>query len=249
MDKSRPNNSGSSAGSNEASVGRGKATTVVLALAAALMGWGMLESHLFRVRPKIEQVNMMGVVYNDVSTRTRTAAELFELRGIMGASAAVLGLAMGLAGARSVRSWRAALVAAACGAAAGALVSIVAASIAVPLYERAEVASAGDLSRSIILHLALWAPMGATAGLAYALAARHGRAAPILAATAGAAGGAILYDVVGAIAFPLAETGKPLAAEMIPRLLGFLFVALGVAAGLVLAQRGAPAPPVRPTAG
>lgn len=227
------------------------ALTLILALAAAGAGFCVQEAHLFHRRPAVEQINMMGHIYTDASERTRAAAALFELRGDMGTFGAVLGLAMGLAGGWVARSWRGALFAASLGMAACAAAGIVAVSIAVPIYERAEAASAGDLTRSILLHLALWAPLGAAAGGAHAMGWQRGRAASIAARCAagvvagslGVALGAILYDLTGAFAFPLAETGKPLAAEALPRLLAFLLVALGTALGLVLSTHRAQAFP------
>ena len=224
---------------------------LILAFAAAMAGFCIEETHLFRARPTLEKINMMGVIYTDASSRTRSVAEMFELRGVMGTFGGILGFLMGLAGGLSARSRRAGMFAAAFGLGAGAVAGCVAVTIAVPIYERAEATSAGDLTRSILLHLALWTPLGAAAGVAHGLGSRGGRPLVRLAACEGAAAaaglvgaalGTVGYDLIGAFCFPLAETGKPLAAEPIPRLLGFTIVALGTAAVVALSARQPPAP-------
>ena len=102
-------------------------------------------------------------------------------------------------------------------------------------YAHAEDAGPGELTRAILMHLGLWIPVGAAAGLGLALGLGSPRRIPV-AVLGGAIGVAVAtaaYEVVGSIAFPFAETNRPLALEWLPRLLSVVLIALGAVCGAV----------------
>jgi hypothetical protein len=85
------------------------------------------------------------------------------------------------------------------------------------------------------MHLGLWVLLGAAAGLAFGI----GRTEPrrwgitLVGGAIGAAMGTLLYEVLGAFLFPLAETSKPISEAWQTRLMAFLLVALATAAGIL----------------
>jgi hypothetical protein len=205
---------------------------VLAAMAAGLAAWVVTERGTFRVQPVAEKVHIMGVESMAPTVRTRTAAAQREVMGVLMAFGTLLGLGMGLAGAIPARSWRRAFVACVIGALAGLLAGILPTGIVLPLYHRAQERGGGDLSNSLLMHLGLWVPLGAAAGLGYGI----GRIEPrrwwitVVGGAVGAAIGTLVYDVLGAFLFPLAETGKPISEAWITRLMAFLLVALTTAA-------------------
>jgi hypothetical protein len=209
---------------------------VVAAALAATAAWGLGESGLFQFRPAITNLSMMGHAYRDSSPQTREIAMLKGVSCLLGSLGALLGLGMGLAAGQFRRSRRQALIAVGVGFLAGGMAGAAPVWIVIPLYNRAEELTAGDLGRSLLLHWGLWTAMGAAAGLALGigLGARFRVLPAILGGIIGAVAGTFLFDLLGGLAFPLAETGKPLADTAVTRLMAMLFVAVSSALGAVL---------------
>jgi hypothetical protein len=159
-----------------------------------------------------------------------------------GLQGSILGLLLGLAGVVAGGGARAALLAIPAGLLVGGLGA--AASLGLfQLWMRHQDPIAGDLALSLLTHGGVWAAVGAGGGLAFGLGmglrpARLVRAA--LGGLAGGALGAVIYEVVGSLAFPIAQTGHPYASEAAPRFLAHaavdILAALG--AGLVAGRRG-----------
>jgi hypothetical protein len=171
-----------------------------------------------------------------------------------GALGGLLGLALGLAGGLTRRSRAGAvlggLVGLVLGATAGALPSF---GIMPWHWEHhTDDPSSINLGIPLMIHAGLWTAIGAAAGLAYALGRGRVRPLPLLAAIfgglVGAAFGTAIYEVVGAVAFPLSRTSDPFSETTATRLLARLCVAAFVALGLALAL---PEPPAvgKPTTG
>jgi hypothetical protein len=174
---------------------------------------------------------------------------------------ALLGLALGLAGGLLRGDARRGLVGGGAGLVLGGLVGALAPlglmRLAFVLQDRHQVDTlvAGTASQAMVAGL-----IAAASGAAFGLASGGARAIPRFAALGllGGAAGALIYAVLGAAAFPLAETDRALATERTPRLLAHLLVALGAGAGLGLGLMGrrrpltpdeaAAAPPVTPGA-
>ena len=97
-----------------------------------------------------------------------------------------------------------------------------------------------DLTRSILIHLGIWATIGGAAGIAYGIGSgsRSVLVHALVGGIAGAGLAAVLFDIIGGF-LPLAHTERPLPEEAGTRLaanllLGFV-VTLGIA--IVASQR------------
>ncbi len=187
--------------------------------------------------------------------RAREARSMIN-RAVVGYAGlgAALGLGLGLAGALlrgfSVKTLAAPLVGLALGGLAGAGIS----RLMVPIY-RSHMGTSGvatlegakfedlagqgsqfiDLKWPFLTHGAIWVSIGLSAGLALGLALGHLRTIglSVLGGVLGAVGATILYEVLGAILFPLAETPHPVPIELPARLFAHLSVAILIGAGAV----------------
>jgi hypothetical protein len=169
------------------------------------------------------------------SSRTRTEAEIKEVRVRTALLGGLIGLVAGLAGGAARRNRRTAILGAAVGLIVGAGLAAAPVWPLLTAYAHAEDAGPGELTRAILMHLGLWIPVGAATGLGLALGLGSPRRIPV-AVVGGAIGVAVataVYEILGSIAFPLAETNRPLALEWLPRLLSVLLVALGAVCGAV----------------
>jgi hypothetical protein len=105
----------------------------------------------------------------------------------------------------------------------------------VKLYEDQEII------RPVLMHMGLWCMPAAAAGVAYGFGRFGLKLRPLVRTTVGgicgAALGTILYDVIGAILFPLASTTDPWSSTPETRMLARLAVALFTAAGVLLSAR------------
>ena len=146
---------------------------------------------------------------------------------------AILGGVLGLAGGLMRRKALAGLIAAFVGVGIGAIAAGVAAHGLLPMYFKNIDPQGHALTLPLLTHGGIWAAAGAAAGLAFGLGAggrgRWGRCA-----VGGLLGGVfatMVYDLVGAIAFPLDKTSHPVSATMVTRLFAQFAVAAFVAAG------------------
>jgi hypothetical protein len=152
-----------------------------------------------------------------------------------------LGLALGAAGGLARRSPRAAIAAGVLGLVLGGAAGAGMTRVLLPSYHATRAAASdadhnNDLALALRTHGGIWLAVGAAAGLALGIGlgggARTARA--IIGGSMGAVVAAVTYEFGGAVLFPLAETFRPMAVEMIPRLSAHLAVALCVAAGALL---------------
>jgi hypothetical protein len=107
-----------------------------------------------------------------------------------------------------------------------------------PSYHAARAAASdedatNDLALALRTHGGIWVAIGAAAGLASGLGFGGGARIPkaVLGGVLGAALATALYELGGAIAFPTAQTFRPMAMTAAPRLLANLSVALCASAG------------------
>lgn len=161
----------------------------------------------------------------------------------------VLGLMMGIAGGATIGSRRRAVIAGLVGLVLGAAVGAQAAWALTPFADANRVRASDDLGYAILMHAAVWAAVGATAGIASALGRGTDWKLMLRAALGGLAGalvGTVAYDLIGATAFPMAETWSVVAQSPAARSLAYpcvaLFASLGVAASLGVVARRNPSP-------
>jgi hypothetical protein len=152
-----------------------------------------------------------------------------------------LGLALGAAGGLARRSPRAAIAAGVVGLALGGAAGAGMTRVLLPLFHASRTGFSeedrnNDLALALRTHGGIWLAVGAAAGLALGIGlgggARMARA--LIGGILGAVVAAVFYEFGGAVVFPIAETFRPMAKEMIPRLTAHLAVALCVAAGALL---------------
>lgn len=169
------------------------------------------------------------------STMARNATLAF---GVLGGS---LGMALGGAGGLLRGSTRRAAMAALVGLALGIGAGVASSLVVLPFYNRvmtlADETNAGDLVTPLLTHGAIWSAIGAACGLAFGIGV-GGRSILVRAMLGGLLGGAVgaaVYELIGAIAFPLDHTAQPLSSSWESRLLARQSVALLVAAGAAAA--------------
>ena len=137
------------------------------------------------------------------------------------------------------------------GAAAGALPSF--AILPWQWQNRNDDPSSTDLIMPLLIHGGLWCGLGAAAGLAYGLGRGGLKPRPLLEGALGgligAAIGTVFYELVGAMAFPLAKTTSPFSATASTRLLARLSVAVFTALGAVVLLHSGPSRDVKAVPG
>ncbi|RUL88134.1 hypothetical protein [Tautonia sociabilis] len=214
--------------------GRGQALLVTAGAAlGALLAWGLGETPIVRVPPQQSNLVVMGQVTQTVATTAEAIQEADRLTAIrsLAAFGALVGLALGAAGGVFRRSRRAAVKAGALGMLLGGGLGAVSPLGALPLLEAIRTPGTQDLLPSLTMHLALWIPSGLAAGLAFGVGKGESKGGLIASAGAGACGaalGAVAFQLLGTLAFPMAGVEKVLAATPISRLFGRLIVALGI---------------------
>jgi hypothetical protein len=162
---------------------------------------------------------------------TKNAALAFSALGLC--LAASLGVVGGFARRSTSSSVRGGLVGAVLGLAVGAGASLG----LIPLAMEAQLDyPEHDLLLSLATHAAIWGLLGATAGLALATGFGEKRllGSAFTAGLIGGVLGAVIFELIGATFFGLAETGKPISATWLTRLLARLLVTFGTAIAVVI---------------
>jgi hypothetical protein len=188
--------------------------------------------------------------------RSRFSAEMNaqELEAILtfGSLGGILGLGLGLAGGAARGSARAALGAAIVGWLLGSAVGAGSTKAILRLYFRILDPDHNDLIVGIMTQAAIAAAVGAVGGAAFGIGLGHRNRGlqAVLGGLLGAIAGALLYEIVGALAFPLDGTSKPISATWGARLFARLAVttltAAGVASGVGAHAEEVSARAVRP---
>jgi hypothetical protein len=206
-------------------------------LGAGLVSWLGGEATYGAFRPATVMTQMMGLPEPSTTPATRAAADAKNAAVAFAMLGAALGLVLGLAGGLARGSARAAAQAALLGGGLGSLLGAAMAWTLTILDYRFRDPSSHSLLIPLLLHGGIGAAVGAAGGLALGLGL-DGRAAAARGAAGGALGallGAAIYEVIGAIAFPLAETVQTVAVSWTPRLLDRLLIAIPAAATAALA--------------
>jgi hypothetical protein len=151
----------------------------------------------------------------------------------------LLGLALGLAGGLARRSVTASSLAATSGFVLGSVAAGVSSLALVSYFYKTFDPNSGDLLLPLLTHTAIWSIVGAVAGLAFGLGiGGRGRwIATLGGGLAGAVAAAIIYEIVGAVAFATSKTEMPLSDSTATRASALLLVASLSSVGAVLALR------------
>jgi hypothetical protein len=174
-----------------------------------------------------------------INAMVRTGAVSFIQQG------AILGVVLGLVGGLARRSVRSALVAAVAGGGLGAVAAASAAHAVLPVYFRNVDPQGNSLVLPLLTHGAIWMAAGAAAGLGFGIGlGRSGLwARCALGGLLGAVAATVLYDLIGALAFPLDKTSEPVSATVATRLFAQVAVAVLVAACAAIGATQSPTTP------
>ena len=227
--------------------GRRLIVTLLAGIVAGLVAWLGGELCLDVIKPPFHPMNSRGMMLKVTYPNEEAAADAKNAGLAFVILGAALGAGLGLAGGVVHRSRRAALKAGLLGllmgAAAGALVSLA----VLPPYNAYKARNADealrDLVTPLLVHMAIWSSIGAASGLAFGLGLGERFRLPVIvqAALAGAALGAVIYELVGALAFPTAQTARFVSTTWQTRLFARLAVSVLTAAAAALAAK-APGP-------
>ncbi len=170
----------------------------------------------------------------------RDAAESFEATVAFGSLGAVLGLALGLAGGCARRSARAAVIAAIAGSILGGAAGAIMPRVLVPIYFRLHNPDRDNLILAILIQGGNWSVIGAAGGAAFGigLGDRSRALRALLGGLLGAIAGVLVYEMVGAVAFPLEGTSDPVSATWVTRLFAQLAATIFASAGAAIGALG-----------
>jgi len=179
-------------------------------------------------------------VYKQVLTIVACASVTY------GALGGTLGIALGLTGGLIRRSGRAALLGAVAGLALGGGLGGLMTRVLSLIYYQKQNVDANDLILPLLTHGAIWSTLGVVAGLAFGVGLGSNRwKTAAVGGLAGAVLATLVYEVVGALAFPAARTDLPLSMTMTSRAMAHLLVASFVAAGAAWSAGQTPTAPNR----
>jgi hypothetical protein len=232
------------------------ALTVGAGLLTGVVSWVVSEATLTAFEPELEEAPGMGVVLHLPSRKGQTIADTQNAALALGVVGAILGLGLGIAGGLAsgpIRLGRG-TIAGLVGLAVGGALGVSASMALVPVFYQTRMANplSLDLTIPMLVHAGIWSAVGTGGGLAFGLGLGGDRRRIARATIGGLVGGAlaaVAYEIIGAFAFPLADTPKPLSLTWGTRLLARLLVttmaAGGVAAFLTLeaGRRSASASP------
>jgi hypothetical protein len=234
---------GPAAGGGDPGSGAGPRAPLGRMLAAGLvvgvLSWlaGEAARQVFSAR-RIQVTNRRGVQALGATDRTAAAAEVKNVALSSGLFGALLGTFLGACGGLGRRSPAAARRAALIGLGAGAVAGTGMALVIVPRYFRWYLRLRPEgLVPPLLMHGGIWGAIGAAGGLAFGLGlgGRGHAAKALLGGLLGALMGTALYEILGALAFPMSRTDHPVAAAWAPRLLARLLVATLAATATAMA--------------
>ena len=224
---------------------------ILLGVAAGVVAWGAGESALLQVKAEIVDVVLLGQTFKSATPETVQAAEVRTAIQVFSVFGALLGLAGGLSSSLAAGSSASKIRAAVIGLLVGGVSGGLAAFIVLPIHNRLAIDSAAEFLTSFVGHAGIWMPIGAAAGLGLALGLNRGSRQTLLMVVGGLLGAGVaaaLYDVIGALAFPLGGTALPISKTPASRFLArILLSVLVMAAALILATTTRSKRAARPT--
>jgi hypothetical protein len=217
------------------------ALALTAGLIAGFASWLIGESFHGRFAPPEARTGRR-LTPEQIQTRRRAidASQALEAAVAFGSLGAVMGLALGLAGGCARGSPRAALIAAIAGSVFGGAAGAIIPRILLPVYFRVYNPDRDDLILALLIQGVIWSLIGAAAGAAFGLGlGDRGRAVrALLGGLLGAAAGVLVYEMVGALAFPLDGTSDPISPTWRTRLFARLAVTIFTSAGAAIVALG-----------
>ncbi len=213
-------------------------------LLAGIAGFGLGEYTIGLVAPSLElPPGIRGDQTLAPLEHARRVQESQDRSAILGYGAlgAIVGLVLGGAGGLAHRSPRAVAIAGLTGLVLGGAATTGITALILPWYHGfyatpSDENATQQLGLALATHGGMWAAIGVTAGLALGLGLGEGRVArAIFGGILGSILAAVIYEFVGAVAFPLDKTFRPVALASAPRLIAHVIVAVSVSAGALWA--------------
>jgi hypothetical protein len=204
------------------------------------LSWLLIEATLDSFKPQATSTQFMRMTFFIPSWQERATAGVRNAVLALGLMGASVGLAFGVAGGLARRSVWAGALAGVFGLLLGAAGGAGAAFASVPLASQVHDRDPGNMSLEMASSLCArgipWAAIGALGGLAFGIGlggrARAGRG--LLGGLLGAVAGALLYEVIGALALPDTKIIEPIAASwgmrVLAQMLAVIAAAIGIAA-------------------
>jgi hypothetical protein len=221
------------------------------AIASGLVAWGVGEFTQGHFVGRLSKIVIMGGTMDGVTLEDSVIRDEKNATLTYGMMGAVLGFGFGLAGGLVRKSPRLAMNAGLAGLAIGGVVGFGVTKGLLMIYFGRKLTAEGNFSHDMVLpfliHAGIWSSIAAVAGGAFGLGLGVRGSKLASAALGGLAGGllaSVVYEVVGGIAFPLANTNQPIAGFWPPRLLAMLLVSILAA---LLAAFAIAAPGRRPS--
>ena len=214
-------------------------------LAAGLLAFAIGEATYELIPPKIVPINMMGHTTMGPSPETSERASVRNAAIAFGVFGVCLGGLLGIAGGLARRSVSASVTAGLLGSVLGMVPAVGGSLMLLPYFLKVIRNNPDyDLILSMIMHGLIWCLIGAAAGLAFAVGLGERRliGRSLVAGIAGAALGVVAFDLIGAIVFPLADTGLPISVTRTTRFLARIVVAIATAGILILSLPGCAQP-------
>ncbi len=209
------------------------AAAVVAGVASSFAGERIMDVYKYDLTPKLAIHPLPEDVARWHHARVHSAALTFATMG------AIFGLAMGVAGGLARRSLSSGATAAILGLVLGATVAGGLTLVLVSMFFKQYDPQSTSLVMPLLTHGAIWLTIGAIGGLGFAvgLGARGRWITALAGGIAGAAAATIVYEFVGAIAFPPDHTDLPVSSGTMTRGMAQLLVAIFSSVGVALAMR------------
>jgi len=227
---------------------------LIVALLAGGLSWRLGERYIDYYKPSEEAAeaayDFTQLNIEEKQAGSRNTAIAYGLFG------GILGAALGALGGLLGRSPKRAGILGVAGLLLGALAGAAPPFLIFPLYydhmSHPEIEfESYFLPLTVLMHTGLWCPLGAVAGgsLAVGLKGLRGSALlkGILGGLLGALIGAVLYNGIGAFAFPLDNTTYPVSTTPITRLLARIVVAISIVATAIVAGSSSSASARKPS--
>lgn len=216
-------------------------------LAAGCVAWLIGEATYDRLQPQILATGGIPTVEEArEGVRAMRSALAMQAAVAFAALGAALGLALGFAGGGVRRSARSGLIGGAFGVIMGGAAGAVTSLALVPVYFHFYDPDRDDLMLALLIQGGIAAAVGAVGGASFAIGSRIPIARVLLGGLLGAFAGVLIYEIVGALAFPVDKTTNPISTTATTRLLGRILVATLASAGTAMSCASAPQSDSRP---